>query len=307
MEFRFPAQLRPYKNLDRILRFILVLISSHYIVVNGTDYSLFTLLLEPAYYQEMGFSVCVAMILIEWISFISKKLDKKYQWEQALAERFLLQLLLGLVIPALIEFFMVTIYFWVLEGSNVLDKPFMMAEFRIVMIMICFFNLYCITRYFIGIWRQAQSELDAIKIKLSEESQPGLYVMDNGSLTESMQTNEQGLQPAKSTFMVHTITRSFAVPTDDIAYFYRERGHVFLRLFDGNDHLLSQSLDQIEKQLNERDFFRVARHMIVNHKAIVDYNPLTFGKIGITLSPNYKEAVNASKPQARSFRRWMDR
>lgn len=307
MEFRFPTQLWPFKNLDIILRFILAVVAAHFIVVNGTDYNLFTLLLIPGYYEEMGFSVCVALVLVEWISFVSRKLDVNYRWEQTLPERFLLQLLLGFFIPALFEFFMVALYFWILERSNVLDKPFMTAEFRIVLIMICFFNLYCTTRYFITLWKQAQAELDAIKHKFFPEDYPGYVVHEDGTITDFIERGDGQPSPAKSTFLVHTLTRSFSVATEEIAYFYRERGHVFLRLFEGEDYLLAQSLDQIEKQLDKLYFFRVARHMIVNHKAIADFNPLPFGKIGVTLTPRYKDPVNASKPQARSFRRWMDR
>lgn len=92
----------------------------------------------------------------------------------------------------------------------------------------------------------------------------------------------------------------------DIAYFYRTSSRVYVRSLKGVDQLVAQSLDQIEETLSRDDFFRVARHIIVSHKAIVRYFPLNFGKLGVELNPPFKEEINVSKLQARDFKNWFD-
>jgi len=302
-----PAQhsLWPYKHFEKTLRFCMAVVAAHIIVINGTNYSIFTLLLIKGYYIEMGFSVMVALIIVSWVNHISNRLDKSYPWEEHLLSRTVLQSLLGIIVPALIEFFMVALYFWSLARINVLKTPFMSREFRLVIIMICSFNLYCLARYFYIKWRITENEFDLYRKGLIPTiEEPGEPDIEQ-KLAELEEAKEATVDTPQNVFIVHTATRSYPIPIDEVAYFYRSNGHVFLRPFSGEDAILSQSLDQIEEALDKQQFFRVARHMIINYKSVVDFRPLNFGKIGVTLLPGFREPVNASKTLARSFRLWL--
>ncbi len=302
-----PAQssLWPYKHFEKTLRVCMAVVAAHIIVVNGTNYSIFTLLLIKGYYIEMGFSVMVALIIIGWVNHISNRLDRRYPWEEHLLSRTVLQFLLGIIVPTLIEFFMVALYFWSLARINVLKTPFMNREFRLVILMICFFNLYCLARYFYIKWRITENEFDLYRKGLVPTMEEAAEPDTEQLLPALEETKEASMDAPTNVFIVHTVTRSYPVPIDEVAYFYRSNGHVFLRPFSGADAILSQSLDQIESQLVKQAFFRVARHMIISHKSVVDYRPLNFGKVGITLRPAYREPVTASKIQAHDFRLWL--
>lgn len=82
---------------------------------------------------------------------------------------------------------------------------------------------------------------------------------------------------------------------------------MYLRRFSGQDLLLSQSLDNIEPLLDDQQFFRVARHMIAQRRAIGKHEKLSTGQYVLTLQPAFREEVTVSKPQARSFKNWMER
>jgi len=58
------------------------------------------------------------------------------------------------------------------------------------------------------------------------------------------------------------------VPAEKIAYFYFEDGYAHLCTYDDKKLVLDFSLDQLNDMLNPKEFFRVSRKLIINHKAI---------------------------------------
>lgn len=152
------------------------------------------------------------------------------------------------------------------------------------MLQLLLINLYYVIYYFYQRWAHAEKVISRLALK------------------QVTQTNN-----VQQNFMVHALIRSFPIPVQEIAYFYRYQGHVFLRPLEGEDQLISQSLHQVEEVLDAKLFFRVARHMIANHMAIVDYRSLSFGKLELTLSLPYRESARVSKVSAHNFPVWMER
>lgn len=240
---------------------------------------LFTL----GFYVEYFTTLAITLLLALGIRHCTCYLDVRFGWRERLGSRILLQIVFGIMVPVLATFFLAAIYF-ACYHVNIIDTNYHLYALPFVAALITIFNVSYLARYLYA---------EGSYYHKIRERQPFLNNI-----------GEKG-GDKKETFIVHTLTKSFPIPVDDIAYFFRNGGHVFLRKFDGEDFLLSQSLDAIERGLDNNYFFRVARQMIISREAVKSFAPLTFGKIGVTLNPIYKEQVSASKPLARNFRLWL--
>jgi hypothetical protein len=273
---------------DRKIRIIAIIIASYIVTEYGGNSPLLPRLLTLMYYIEFGATLIITTILVETIYRITRFLDIRYPWDESLLIRILLQFLLGVACPTVASYLLAALYFGV-QGYDIIDYNFHIYALPFIALLITLFNVYYFVRYLLA-ERAYYKRLDPIQEGIEERTAP-LRLSDEHRATV--------------VFMVHTVNKSFPIEVNEIAYFFREANHVFLRPFDGEDHLLNQSLDQIEKDLNNRDFFRVARHMLISHNSLKDYRPLNFGKLAVTLNPPYREAVTASKPLSRSFRQWV--
>jgi hypothetical protein len=276
-----------YPN-DFTIRLIGSVFGAHIVAEFGGDGSWLQHLLTRKYYKEFGSTLIITLLLVEYIYRITCYLDKKADWHKAPVLRTGLQLLLGVLAPTLGAFLMAALYFG-LHGKNIIDYNYHIYALPFIALLITLFNVYYYVRYLLAERAYYKGIRPAVQETDVAIAAPWTVAENKGN----------------AVFMVHTVTKSFPIDTTDIAYFYRDANHVFLRPFDGEDFLLNQSLDQIENELGNSDFFRVARHVLISHSSLVDYRPLNFGKLAVTLNPPFREAVTASKPLARSFRQWV--
>lgn len=99
-------------------------------------------------------------------------------------------------------------------------------------------------------------------------------------------------------------TEFVALDIEEIAYFYTEHKVVFAREFSGRQLLIDKTLGELGSMLDKKQFFRLNRKFIVQHKAIDRFKPDN-GKIRIFLKPEMKEEVHVSKETAPEFREWI--
>ena len=318
----------PHPRFELFLRFVMALFAAHFIVINGTSYSIFTLLFDPGYYLEMAFSVVVALLLITYINYVSNKLDQKFGWGHRLLERIMLQVFFGIIIPAFFEFFLIAMYFYLLSDMNVLDTGFMNNEFRVVVIMIAFFNLYCIARYFYYKLRHTEVELDQYKkilpVPLLSKTLTGAQQdKDDGMLTPTAEIGDGNIPVAENTrrevFIVHTTTRSIPIMMKDICCFYRANGCYYLRTEHqsvGDAYIIPQILKEVEALIDPVLFFRINRKMIVSFKSCISYRQGKGKTVELVINPPYADPedkmkelpfVTVSEDRVQAFKSWMNR
>ncbi len=284
-----PIHTSPLRYGDAGIRLVAAIVGAHIVTEYGGDQPWLSRLFTKEYYIEFGSTLLITLLIIHMVYLVTVLLDRRYGWLEKPVQRVLLQLLFGIIVPTLVTFLLASLYF-AIYGVNILETNYHIYALPFIVALITIFNIYYFIRYLLMMQNAASQMLSNGRTELVLQ-RPPLPQPDEG----------------KSVFIVQTPIKSLPVPMQDIAYFYRDRGHVYVRLFSGSDHIVSQSLEQIEGRLDSQFFFRVARHMIVNHRAIESYQPLAYGKLGLNLSPSYKEEVNVSKPLARAFKRWMDR
>lgn len=111
----------------------------------------------------------------------------------------------------------------------------------------------------------------------------------------------------RSRFLVKHGPALRAVPVDDVAYFLAEEGVVFLVTHPGKRFLLSDTLDQLENQLDARRFFRINRQVILSIGAVQEIRPYFKGRLVLQVTPPVaEETLVVSTGRAPAFKQWLD-
>ena len=245
----------------------------------GGTASIFDRLLSKYFYQEFFSSLLIALALIECIARVTRYLDSRYDWQERPVVRTVLQVILGIVLPGLLDFFMAAVYFK-LFGLNILsDTNYMIYAFPYIMMMILLFNLYYLSYYFFLRARQ-----------LSRTQKQG------------HKETPEGVQ----TIMVHQGAKHIVLKTENICYVQRENKYNYLYSCDGDSYLISHTLDDLQKTLSPLMFFRVNRQTVVHYKALNHFESASYGKLELFLSPPAKKPVFVSQRRARDFRAWIE-
>ncbi len=95
------------------------------------------------------------------------------------------------------------------------------------------------------------------------------------------------------------------VNVEDAECFYSENKGTYIHTTDNRGYLLETTLEQLENELDPKQFFRVSRKFIVHIAAIKDIVVYTNSRLKIIL-PTYKEdEVIVSRERVNDFREWL--
>lgn len=245
----------------------------------GSTDGIFKLLLSPEFYMEFLASLLIALVLVECIAGITRYLDRTYDWEEQPTVRVFFQVLLGVGLPGLIDFFLAAAYFKIFGLDIMADTEYMMYAFPYIMLMIVLFNLYYLSYYFF--------------LKARKRHQPD----------DEHQAETKGME----TLMVSKGVKHIPLPVEQIGYIQRTDKNNFLWTFTGESYLVPFSLDELQDMLCPQTFFRVNRQTIINYRACEHFEPAAYGKLELHLSLSPEEAVIVSQRRAVSFRKWIAR
>ncbi|TRW23054.1 response regulator transcription factor [Flavobacterium zepuense] len=92
---------------------------------------------------------------------------------------------------------------------------------------------------------------------------------------------------------------------EDAECFYSENKGTYIHTTDNRDYLLECTLEQLEAELDPKQFFRVSRKFIVSITAIKDIVVYTNSRLKV-IPPTYKEdEVIVSRERVNDFREWL--
>lgn len=266
-----------YKDL--YFRLILSLAAAHIIVMFGERHSLSELLLMPEYYISVAASFLIAFTLVSTVRWVTLKLDRRYDWMDEPLQRTGMQILLVVIGPGLLAFLLAAIYFKI-QGLNILDTVYLRLDFPVILLMLVMLNLYYVAYYF---YQHAKNA----KVFTSSKAH----------------ADQQG----KETFIVSAGTKNIPLTVEDVSYFFRAHDVNYLRTVDGKDYMISQSLDEVQQQVDTRQFFRANRQILVTFKACRHFESLPYGKLQLFVQPEYKGSIIISQKRAKEFKEWMER
>ncbi len=96
------------------------------------------------------------------------------------------------------------------------------------------------------------------------------------------------------------------VVVSDIAYLHSELKITKAKLLNGSEEVLSQTLEELEQQLDPKLFFRVNRQFIIHIDSIQHVHNYFNGKLKIELKKNPDLEIIVSRDKATAIKTWMD-
>lgn len=107
-------------------------------------------------------------------------------------------------------------------------------------------------------------------------------------------------------FLIARRDAFFKLGVEDVAYFYFDARVTFAVTFEGKQHILNQSLDKLEEELDPEMFFRSNRQTIINVDAIERFESYFSGKLVVKLVNGLNDKVMISRAKAGPFKEWMN-
>ncbi|MFT4900585.1 MAG: DNA-binding LytR/AlgR family response regulator [Flavobacteriales bacterium] len=110
----------------------------------------------------------------------------------------------------------------------------------------------------------------------------------------------------KQRFLISKGDALIPVPTSGIAYIYTEDKAVMIKTIEGKSYFINYSLDELEAQLDPKDFFRLNRQFITSINAIAKISQYFNGKLKIELTPTQEGEVIVSRAKTPVFKNWLE-
>lgn len=110
----------------------------------------------------------------------------------------------------------------------------------------------------------------------------------------------------KSRFLIHKGDSLIPIATKEIAYIYTHDKLVVLVNKENQHFYLNQRMDELENQLDPKEFFRLNRQYISSFDAIEKVANHFNGKLRVYLKPVTEEEVMISRIKAAAFKAWLD-
>lgn len=148
-----------------------------------------------------------------------------------------------------------------------------------------------------------------------DELQQAIHKFKSTSDTEHHDSGIQGItelmlsrkEVYRTRFLVSKGHKWIPISVNEVAWFISEEKHVSLVMKTGQKHLLDSTLEQLEDQLDPKQFIRANRKFIVCDSAVVSIENGFNGKLHVNLTPAPEEQMTVSREKASEFRSWLAR
>lgn len=109
----------------------------------------------------------------------------------------------------------------------------------------------------------------------------------------------------KKRFAVKIGQQLKVISIDEVECFFSENKGTYLHTFENRDYLLDATLEQIEEELDPKNFYRVSRKFIIPLIAIKEIQVYSNSRLKVIL-PTYKEQeVVVSREKVSDFKSWI--
>lgn len=153
------------------------------------------------------------------------------------------------------------------------------------------------------------SDLQRSLAKFDRLRQPRTDGPTPPDLTQLLRSLQQ-LQPAATAYRTSWLgvfkNKFVPVSVEQVAYFSIRHGAVTLTILEGQRYLLDSSLDELEAQVDPRQFFRGNRQVLFARRSIADLEPYYNSRLLVNLTPATPEEVIISKPRVSELKAWIN-
>lgn len=110
----------------------------------------------------------------------------------------------------------------------------------------------------------------------------------------------------KNRLLVKHINHFIPILVENIAYFIIDNQLVYIYTLTGQKYIYYSYLDDIEKILNPKLFFRINRQMLININTIKKINSFTNNRLLLQINPTLeKKEIIVSREKVQAFKEWI--
>ena len=149
-----------------------------------------------------------------------------------------------------------------------------------------------------------KEELEGAFIKL--ERQKELQTLQNTNIENLLKYFSRTTKNSRERFLLPYKDGFYTLEVDEVAYFFSEmkvtRAHTKKNL----KHIIPNTLEELEEQLDEKLFFRANRQFILNISSISEVKNYFNGRLKVYLKQECSSEVIVSREKSASFKKWLD-
>lgn len=146
-------------------------------------------------------------------------------------------------------------------------------------------------------------EIDELQSSLNKVAHTAPKIYDAALLDNLLQVIKP--KEYRSRFLLPFKDGFKAILVKDLKYIAVELGITKAYLTDGSELVLQQNMEELEQQLNPKQFFRANRQFIINIEAVVQILNYFNGKLKVLLKNSTVEII-ISRDKSAALKSWMD-
>ncbi|MEJ5994387.1 hypothetical protein WG904_08155 [Pedobacter sp. Du54] len=140
--------LKPLKPILYFLcRLLVSLLAAHFIVVQSATETITVLFTKGYYYYSVCCSLVIALILVEFVYFVTKKLNQQHKNEALTNERITEQFVSGFLTTSLIAFLLAMLLYWI-NGENIFNSSYFTKLYALILLFIFSVNMAYLLFYY---------------------------------------------------------------------------------------------------------------------------------------------------------------
>ena len=249
----------------------------------------FKSLLSPAHLINFGLNFILMIILSIGLGIISAYLDKISPWKRKTTQRYLLQFVFGIIVPALISLVVITLIFRYLFGSDLLQPSYLLRDYVMLVATIVGINVFHYYQYHKHSYTFPKKLIHFIVESLenrkvdSEKNYAEQYDSTSEKLLYHMMDEEFRTK-------YNIFGSDIPLLSNQIGMFFVKshsnlRNKIFVKLLDGREALLMDydSLNDIAAQY-EYLFIRIGRKWVVNRYTVMSSRKVDYRTYEIHLN-----------------------
>ena len=149
-----------------------------------------------------------------------------------------------------------------------------------------------------------EEELEIAIIKFKNQFQKSSIATLDFEMIKKMLVNPIDRE-YKKRFTIKMGQQLKMITIDEVECFYSENKGTYLHTFDNRNYLLDNTLEQLETELNPKDFYRVSRKFIIPLKGIKEIQMYSNSRLKVILPTYNEDEVIVSREKVNDFKNWL--
>lgn len=149
-----------------------------------------------------------------------------------------------------------------------------------------------------------EDDLEAAVNKFKSRNVAAPYLSLDFEMIKKMLVNPMD-RTYKKRFTIKMGQQLKMINIEDIECFYSENKGTYLHTFDNRDYLLDLSLEQLESEIDPKEFYRVSRKFIIPMKGIKEIQMHSNSRLKVILPTFKDDEVIVAREKVNDFKNWL--